>query len=213
MEFGPSAPQDTPACAVWHHGRFEQITSTQTCSALRAACASIGSAKLGFEPKGADTHLLRSGVAIEIYLAGVPVYTILLIGRWSSDAFLRYIWKQLEQFSKHVLKQIIQLLHAWSQTTTPGSATIVAMLRRDTILEATGPDRCNCRISLFSTDGLTMPEQLMEEASSNQSLKASGEGRVEYKKNQFQTQPPCAHLVHLHLIPVSVRRLALKLLC
>ena len=44
---------------------------------------------------------------MEMYLAGVPVYTIMLIGRWSSDAFLRYIRKQVEQFSKHVAKQMI----------------------------------------------------------------------------------------------------------
>jgi hypothetical protein len=46
----------------------------------------------------------------------------------------------------------LTLLHAWSQTTTPGSATIATMLRQDTILEATGPDGCNCQLSLISTD-------------------------------------------------------------
>jgi hypothetical protein len=39
---------------------------------------------------------------MEMYLAAVPVYTIMLIGRWSSDAFLQYIRKQDEQFSKDV---------------------------------------------------------------------------------------------------------------
>ena len=43
-----------------------------------------------------------------MYLAGVPVYTIMLIGRWSSNAFLRYIHKQVKQFLKGVLKQIIK---------------------------------------------------------------------------------------------------------
>ena len=42
-----------------------------------------------------------------VYLADVPVYTIMLIGRWSSDAFLRYIRKQVEQFSRHVAKQML----------------------------------------------------------------------------------------------------------
>ena len=44
---------------------------------------------------------------MEMYLAGVPVYTIMLIGRWSSNAFLRYIRKQVEQFSRHVAKQML----------------------------------------------------------------------------------------------------------
>jgi hypothetical protein len=45
---------------------------------------------------------------MEMYLAGVPVYTIMLIGRWPSDAFLRYICKQAEKFSKGVSKQMIK---------------------------------------------------------------------------------------------------------
>lgn len=34
--------------------------------------------------------------------------TIMLLGRWSSDAFLRYIRKQVEQFSAEVSKRMIQ---------------------------------------------------------------------------------------------------------
>ena len=36
---------------------------------------------------------------MDVFLGECPVYTIMLIGRWSSDAFLRYIRKQVEQFS------------------------------------------------------------------------------------------------------------------
>jgi hypothetical protein len=82
--------------------------------ALCTTCASIGSAKLGFEPSEIGTHLLWSGAAMEMYLAGIPVYTIMLIGRWSSDAFLRYIQKQVKQFLKHVSKQMIQFWSFWT---------------------------------------------------------------------------------------------------
>jgi hypothetical protein len=37
-----------------------------------------------------------------MYLAGVPVFTIMLLGRWSSDAFLRYIRKQAKEFSSGI---------------------------------------------------------------------------------------------------------------
>ena len=43
-----------------------------------------------------------------MYLDEVPVYTIMLIGRWSSDAFLRYIRKQVEQFSHNVSRRMIK---------------------------------------------------------------------------------------------------------
>jgi hypothetical protein len=43
-----------------------------------------------------------------MYLNGIPVYTIMLLGRWSSDAFLLYIRKQVTEFSKGVARKTIQ---------------------------------------------------------------------------------------------------------
>jgi hypothetical protein len=87
----PGTTEDTSVCTVQRHDRCDQITSRQIILALRAACAAIGSACLGFGPSEISTHSLQLGAAMEMYLAGVPVYTIMLIGRWLSDAFLRYI--------------------------------------------------------------------------------------------------------------------------
>jgi hypothetical protein len=39
---------------------------------------------------------------MQMYLAEIPVYSIMLIGRWLSDAFLWYIRKQVKQFSLNV---------------------------------------------------------------------------------------------------------------
>jgi hypothetical protein len=89
----PNTTCNTPVCAVWCHGRLDKIPSTQVLSALRAASKAVGSACLGFEPSEMGMHSLRSGAAMEMYLARVPVYTIMLIGRWLSNAFLRYIRK------------------------------------------------------------------------------------------------------------------------
>jgi len=43
-----------------------------------------------------------------MYLAGVPVFTIMLLGRWSSDAFLRYIRKEVQEFSNSVSSKMIR---------------------------------------------------------------------------------------------------------
>ena len=43
-----------------------------------------------------------------VYLAKEPVYTIMLIGRWSSDAFLAYIEKQIKEFTKGVSTRMLQ---------------------------------------------------------------------------------------------------------
>jgi hypothetical protein len=53
------------------------------------------------------THSNRSGGAMGMYLAGTPVYTIMLLGRWSSDAFMRYIRKQVLDMSHRVSAKMI----------------------------------------------------------------------------------------------------------
>ena len=45
-----------------------------------------------------------------MFLDHIPVYTMMMIGRWSSDAFLKYIRKQVEQFSHNVAQRMIKNL-------------------------------------------------------------------------------------------------------
>ena len=65
---------------------------------------------LGFEPSKIGTHFLHSDAVMEMYLAVVPVYTITLISKRSSKAFLCYIWKQGNQFSYDVAKKMLTLI-------------------------------------------------------------------------------------------------------
>ena len=46
-----------------------------------------------------------------MYLGECPVYTIMLIGRCSRDAFLRYIRKQVMEFSHNVSKKMLRFRH------------------------------------------------------------------------------------------------------
>ena len=80
-------------------------------NAIRAAASVLGESTLGFKISEIGTHSIRSGAAMAMYLDDVPVYTIMLIGRWSSDAFLRYIRKQVEQFSHNVSRRMIKNQH------------------------------------------------------------------------------------------------------
>jgi hypothetical protein len=50
-------------------------------------------------------------------LSGIPVFTIMLIGRWSSDAFLQYIHQQVQQFSFRVSNQMISSPDFFSHNT------------------------------------------------------------------------------------------------
>jgi len=47
-----------------------------------------------------------------MFLGGCPVFLIMMIGRWSCDAFLRYIHKQVEEFNHGVSqKMLTHMLH------------------------------------------------------------------------------------------------------
>ncbi len=64
------------------------MTLKELLTKLRAHVAAMGRARLGFGPLEIGTHSIRSAAAMSMFLADVPVYTIMLLGRWSSDAFL-----------------------------------------------------------------------------------------------------------------------------
>ena len=90
---------------------LEPITSDHVTQVLRGSAALLGEDRLGFTTKDIGTHFIHSGAAMTMYLDNVPVYTIMIIGRWSSDAFLRYIRKQVEQFSHNVSSRMIKHRH------------------------------------------------------------------------------------------------------
>ena len=79
-------------------------------TALRAAAKAIGEDKLGFKISEIGTHSLRSGVAMAMTLDQIPVYVVMMIGRWSSNTFLKYTRKQVEQFSHNVAQRMIKNL-------------------------------------------------------------------------------------------------------
>jgi hypothetical protein len=85
------------------------FTDKNVIQTLRSAARKIGENSLGFKANELGTHSIRSGGAMAMYLATpqIQTYTIQLIGRWLSDAFLKYIRKQVKQFSAHVSDSMI----------------------------------------------------------------------------------------------------------
>jgi hypothetical protein len=73
----------------------------------RDAVGAIGEVKLGVKKEDVRTHSIRLGVAIVMYLGECPVFMIMLIGHWCSIAFLRYIRKQVMEFSQNVVKRML----------------------------------------------------------------------------------------------------------
>ena len=62
---------------------------------------------LGFTGKDVGTHSVRSSLAMALYLAKRPISTIMLIGRWCSDALLLYIRRQVQEFSTGISADMV----------------------------------------------------------------------------------------------------------
>jgi len=60
---------------------------------LRPAGRLVTEENLGFSVKEIETHSIHSGATMYLFLEGVQTFSIMMIGWWSSDAFLKYIRK------------------------------------------------------------------------------------------------------------------------
>ena len=89
-------------------GRFSKITSVEMINEIKFVVSGTGQEILGFTADNVGLHSVHGSLAMLMYLAKEPVYTIILVGRWSSDAFLAYIEKQIKKFTKGVSSQMLQ---------------------------------------------------------------------------------------------------------
>ncbi len=103
----PGTTVDKPISAIMINDRITHFTSQDVINALQDAVVAIEEHQLGINMEDIGTHLIRSGTAMAMYLGECAVYTIMLIGRWSSDAFLQYIRKQVMEFSQNVAKKML----------------------------------------------------------------------------------------------------------
>ena len=85
-----------------------QITSASIRTQIRSTVKHIGPKTLGFGPDEVGTHSIRSGGAMALHLADVSPLTIMMIGRWRSEAFLLYIRKQVQKFSEGLSDRMLQ---------------------------------------------------------------------------------------------------------
>ena len=101
--------QNSPVSLVLHRKKLISVTSDMIINLIRDGVVGIGETKLGIERWEVGTHSIRSGAAMAMYLADVPIFSIMLIGRWSSTAFLNYIRKQVQEFSHGISSKMIEI--------------------------------------------------------------------------------------------------------
>jgi hypothetical protein len=103
----PKTNKNTTVNTFLNKNKLVRITSNQTRNLIRSHVKSIGPHRLGVDINTVGTHSLRSSCAMLLYLANVRTSTIMLVGRWKSDAFLLYLRRQVKEFTAGVSQQMV----------------------------------------------------------------------------------------------------------
>jgi hypothetical protein len=106
----PGANDITSISAIWQYDRIEHITSRQIKTVLWDAILAIGEDTLHIVANEIGTHSICLGAAMAILLGGCPMFLIMMISCWSSDAFLRCIRKQVKEFNHDISCKMITLM-------------------------------------------------------------------------------------------------------
>ena len=143
MLASPGASVDSPVNVVFLGGGLVELTSTDVVGFLRLVVRSIGEARVGFKAESVGTHSIRSSTAMALFLARVDPVVIMFLGRWRSDAFLRYIREQVLEcltgvsFCMANQKDFFTVAHSISRT---NMVQLRAQLHHaDTVRESTVP--------------------------------------------------------------------------
>jgi hypothetical protein len=117
----PGCTSDSTINTYQSKGRTYTLSSQTALQRLRRKATVLGPHTLGHTADDIGLHSCRSAAAMAMVLAGTPVYMIMLIGRWKSNAFLRYIRKQVAEVSNDVSNNMIRIRSFFHPNTKPAT--------------------------------------------------------------------------------------------
>lgn len=65
--------------------------------------------KLPYDDIDVGSHSIRSGAAMALYMANISTVDIMLLGRWSSDAFMKYLRPHIQEATRGLASKMILL--------------------------------------------------------------------------------------------------------
>jgi hypothetical protein len=106
----PGWNEQTTLCSVFLDGETIEIGTAFVRKLLRHTCAVFGGFKtFGFHPLEIGNKSLRSGAAMSLFLMDHSPAKIMILGRWSSDAFLVCVRPQVLEWTNHMSCSMIHL--------------------------------------------------------------------------------------------------------
>jgi hypothetical protein len=107
------------------------LSSTYLRDQLRHSCTIMGeSATFGFDASEIGTKSLRSGAAMALFLMDYSTERIMILGRWSSNAFLVYIRPQVLERTNNMGNDMIHNDSFFDATDVPQADTDDSRTRR-----------------------------------------------------------------------------------
>ena len=104
----PKWSTNTLLCAVHLDGKNYNITNTFTRKLMRHTCYVHGGKEtFGFDPHDIGNKSIRSGAAMALFMMDHSISKIMILGRWSSDAFLVYIRPQVLEWANNMSQSMI----------------------------------------------------------------------------------------------------------
>jgi hypothetical protein len=105
----PNVSDDNKVCSFLEKdGSIRDIQATQVRERLKSIVTLIGEQTLGFTADDVGLHSLWSGGAMAMFLSKTSTIIMMRVGRWSSEAFLEYIWEQVQDFTVGVSENMIK---------------------------------------------------------------------------------------------------------
>jgi hypothetical protein len=106
----PLAHQDTKINTIRSNATTGTITNNYVRDLLRTTCKTFGSSTaFGYASTEIGNKSIRSGAAMSLFLSNVSTARIMLLGRWSSDAFLAYIRPQVLEWTSNMSRSMIRI--------------------------------------------------------------------------------------------------------
>ncbi|KAI2503570.1 hypothetical protein MHU86_10857 [Fragilaria crotonensis] len=141
LKADPQAGPDTPVSTVWEGGTTRLVTSDELRRQLRSSCTRGGGAKtFGYGADDIGTRSIRSGAAMGLFLMNHPVAKIMILGRWSSDAFLDYIRPQVLEWTNQMSRDMINNNSFFDATDARRSDSADPLTRSRTVSFPTEPE-------------------------------------------------------------------------
>ena len=102
-------PQRRKTWTEYHLGKLKIVQYTNVRYPLKKYVLTIGELNVGIKSDYISTHSNWSTISMWVYLRWIPTFTIMLLVWWKSDTFVLCLWEQVQNFSKGLSEEILQV--------------------------------------------------------------------------------------------------------